>query len=293
MMKTVARTNEKYEQIFLQMTREYQLPAGAPRPRHFIEVMRRNKGGMIPWDKAANMPYRNPLVVALGDSVTAGHFEWTENGKKTMEAAAYMGTQPAGAVMPAFDPTTIDADQPAVEITDVRACYVERFRAKLIDLFEETSLTILNSGIAGDTLLGMRDRLKRDVLCHMPDLVTINGSLNWNVQDGDADVYGKILTDVVRRIRQDTDADIILMTPNATSPGLFNGGKPDESLPLRAEAIRKVAIEERTSLCDTYAIWQQYIQAGYPVEELLANGINHPTVTGHEAYAMMLMKLFE
>lgn len=32
---------------------------------------------------------------------------------------------------------------------------------------------------------------------------------------------------------------------------------------------------------------------GCPWEELLANGVNHPGIEGHEVYAITLMKLFE
>ena len=37
--------------------------------------------------------------------------------------------------------------------------------------------------------------------------------------------------------------------------------------------------------------WEKYEEAGYPAAELLANRGNHPSVTGHEGFAKVLMKL--
>lgn len=61
----------------------------------------------------------------------------------------------------------------------------------------------------------------------------------------------------------------------------------------RVVAIREVAEEEQVCLADVYAVWEAAREAGCPWKELLANGINHPGVEGHEVYAMVLMKLLE
>lgn len=45
---------------------------------------------------------------------------------------------------------------PALEITDSRECYLEKFRYKLIDQYEQTS-----AGIAGDNLVQMAARAER------------------------------------------------------------------------------------------------------------------------------------
>ncbi|MCD7746371.1 MAG: hypothetical protein LUI13_14010 [Lachnospiraceae bacterium] len=52
-------------------------------------------------------------------------------------------------------------------------------------------------------------------------------------------------------------------------------------------------MQEEVCLADTYAVWEAYEAAGYPVKALLANGMNHPSKTGHEMYARVLMKLME
>ena len=68
-------------------------------------------------------------------------------------------------------------------------------------------------------------------------------------------------------------------------------GNPKSSLDERVAVIRKLAAEKDVCLADTYKAWKTFEAAGYPVKELLANGMNHPSTVGHEAYARVLMKL--
>ena len=106
-------------------------------------------GGLTKYGQdRAGLERRNPLIVALGDSVTAGHFEM-------------LVRDPAD--LPAF----IKAGK-AVEAVDERESYPERFRERLSDRYLATSVSVINSGIAGDTILGMEARLTRDVISHNP-----------------------------------------------------------------------------------------------------------------------------
>ncbi len=100
-----------------------------------------------------------------------------------------------------------------------------------------------------------------------------------------------------------------LMEANQGSIGVLNGmGLDEEGLerknPVnpdvpepatieRVQAIRELADEEKVCLADVYAVWESARDAGCPWRELLANGVNHPGVEGHEVYALALMKLFE
>lgn len=80
-----------------------------------------------------------------------------------------------------------------------------------------------------------------------------------------------------------------MMTPNMDIPGPF--ANPHSSLEERVEVIRNMAEKKGVCLADTYAVWKSFEAAGYPVKALLANGMNHPSITGHEDYARVLMKL--
>ncbi|MCD8015317.1 MAG: GDSL-type esterase/lipase family protein [Lachnospiraceae bacterium] len=292
-MRTNYETPAEYAKKALEIT-EQTSAVGARRPEHFKEVMRKNRGALSifgPYGPAKDgMERKNPVIVALGDSVTAGHFEYAGD-PEVLFAKVDKGELEEGDV---------------IEITDARECYLERFRSHLIDKYEQTSVSTINSGIAGDTMYGMQKRLYRDVIRYQPDLVLINGSLNWGVECGDTETYRKLLLEVVNTIKNETKADIVLMTPNMDIPpcGLGAANTEDADIPSfgqniactlqdRVRVIRELAVQEEVCLADTYAVWEAYEAAGYPVKALLANGMNHPSKTGHEMYARVLMKLMQ
>lgn len=277
-MRTSFVTPEKYAREALRIARET-VAVGENRPAHFKKVMRENRGAInmfSPYGETEDgLERKNPVIVALGDSVTAGHFEFNGNPEELFAKVD------AGAL----------EEEDAVEITDARECYLEKFRSMLIDKYEQTSVSTINAGIAGDTMYGMQKRLYRDVIRYQPDLVIINGSLNWGEECGDTADYRKVITQVVKAIKTETKADIVLLTPNMELPGPF--ANPKSSLKERVEVIRELAKAEEVCLADAYKVWETYEDAGYPVKKLLANGMNHPSVTGHEMYAIVLMQLLE
>lgn len=283
-MRTTYRIREPYASVFLQCARDE--PCHSPvRPERFIRAMCENQGslGMMSGFGLAEdgLERRNPLIAAMGDSVTAGHFEMllpgTEEGRQRFLAQMQAG------------------EHPAIEVTDARESYVEKFRAMLFDRYERTSVSTVNCGIAGDNLIQMDKRLYRDVIQLQPHLVLINGSLNWDPDLGTTEFYHDLLQSMVQRLKAETTADIVLLTPNGMVPmSMIPGQEPQEdTLPERVEAIRTIARTEQVCLADTYAVWEAARAAGCPWEELLANRTNHPSVEGHEVYAITLMKLLE
>lgn len=287
-MKTTCEMPEKLKEEFVLFANQYPR-RNDRRPERFMNKMLTNKGAATFSPNGLDedgLKRKNPVIVALGDSVTAGHFEFVSTDPEYFAQAVKGGK--------------------AVEITDAREGYTEKFRLALIDKYEETSVSILNAGVAGDTITGMSARLTRDVIRYDPDLVLINGSLNW-MGLPTADFYSE-LKSVVRRIKSETNADIILLTPNTMSDknmsAMFSslmpkgGTRPTpppalSTLDERVEAIRTIADEEEVCIADTYSVWKAFGKTGTELESMFANGINHPTKAGHEVYAITLMKLFE
>lgn len=270
-MKTTFNVRQPYADLFMDCARR--APCRSPAfPERFIRKMEHNRGSVASISKRGydenGLELKNPVIVGLGDSVTAGHFEsldkltFTDDGKNR------------------YDP---------VEITDSRESYLEKFRMKLIDRYEETSVSVINCGIAGDNLRMMERRLARDVIRYQPDLVLINGSLNWWEDLGTARDYEGVLDRIVLRVRGETQADVVLLTPN----GIVSDPKSCAALRERVEAIRETAVRRHTCLADVYEVWERAAKYGCPWEELLANRKNHPAVLGHEVYAEVLMKLFK
>lgn len=297
-MKTTYRIKQPYCDLFLQCARE--TPCQSPaRPERFLRKMAMNQGilGVLSGFglDSQGLERKNPVIVALGDSVTAGHFERLpsqgdpaqvmEATTRRMELTERLGAQ---GVEEAFAKGELPA-LPPVEIADARESYLEKFRELLLDQFELTSVSTINAGIAGDHLLSMIARADRDVVRYQPDLVLINGVLNWGLNLGTTAQYKEHLRGLVRKLQQETEADIVLMTPNGDLP---NPPPPQgEDTPDRVEAVRQVAWEEGVCLADTYAVWERARELGCPWEELLCNGVNHPSAEGHLVYAITLMKL--
>ena len=297
-MKTTYRIKQPYCDLFLQCARE--TPCQSPaRPERFLRKMAMNQGilGVLSGFglDSQGLERKTPVIVALGDSVTAGHFERLpsqgdpaqvmEATTRRMELTERLGAQ---GVEEAFAKGELPA-LPPVEIADARESYLEKFRELLLDQFELTSVSTINAGIAGDHLLSMIARADRDVVRYQPDLVLINGVLNWGLNLGTTAQYKEYLRGLVRKLQQETDADIVLVTPNGDLP---NPPPPQgEGTPDRVEAVRQVAWEEGVCLADTYAVWERARELGCPWEELLCNGVNHPSAEGHLVYAITLMKL--
>ena len=286
-MKTTYRIPAPYAEQFLKLADDYASDSPA-RPLRFIEKMKRNRGAVAGFTQKGldenGLERKNPVIVALGDSVTAGHFETLL--PKDPEALRTHFAQ------------MLRGDDVLGEITDARESYIEKFRLALIDKYEQTSVSVLNAGIAGDVLSMMCKRADRDVVRYDPDLVLINGSLNWDDETmGDASAYKALLKGLVQKLKAETAADIILLTPNGDLPNdlLEPIGIPAKPVttPARCESIREIAREEQVCLADVRAVWDQAKNAGIPWEALLSNGVNHPSVEGHEVYAKSLMKLFE
>ena len=234
---------------------------GCPKhvPNTFISLLDNNRGIINPLKKKDELEPKNPLIVALGDSVTAGHFEAIVN------------------------------EQGMSFVQNLQQAYIEQFKQMLQEACGISTFNIVNSGIAGDNIRGMQMRLERDVIRYDPDLIIINGALNWNKKKGTTVDYKNCLEEVIQQIKEQSTAELILVTPN-----MAVSTEKDASLKERVDVIRLLAHEQKLILADVYAIWEEVCaqEPSLQLEALLANRENHPTPYGHYVYAKVLMHLF-
>jgi len=192
------------------------------------------------------------LYVALGDSVTAG---WLEHG-------------------------VLDAD----------AAYPALFRRRLAGLFPHATVSVLNMGLGGDNAEGISERIQRDCLRHEPHLVTL--CLGLNDSRGGAEgvtAFRERLVHIVERVQTETNADVILITPNVRADLPPN----DPALPEYIRAVRAVARERLVGLADVYAVYQGALRMGAAPADLLSNRVSHPTREGHQIFANALIEFFQ
>lgn len=192
------------------------------------------------------------LYVALGDSVTAG---WLEHG-----------------------------------ILDADAAYPARFRRRLAALFPRTQISVLNAGLGGEDVEGALARLDRDCLRHGPHLVTVCLGLNDSRKGREnLAAFQANLNELVRRVEDGSDADLLLITPNTRGDALQEDGTVAEYV----RAVRAVARERDVGLADVHAVYNGWIRAGAAPADLLSNRVSHPTREGHEIFASALIEFFQ
>ncbi len=276
MMTTKFKTDEQYIAKLRKIADDLDI-TGNRRPIKFKQKMLKNRGFVnvfSAFPSTDGLEPKNPLIVALGDSVTAGHFEFN--------------FPDADSFFKKIENEGVKADD-VLEMIDARKSYVDVFRSLLIDKYQQTSVSIINSGIAGDTVTGMLKRLQRDVIRYAPDLVLIHASLNWGEEHGDDNKYRRTLLEIVQKIKLNLDTEIVLITPNFS----LNETNPVSSLSNRVKAMREIAEQEETCIVDIYTIWENYSAEGNDILPLLANGLNHPSEQVHAFHAEMLMRLFD
>lgn len=227
-------------------------------PEHFLKIMSTHHG-LIDIRNADNEEWldpRNPLIVTLGDSVTAGYFE------------------------------TIDLHH-MYFAQDPQDGYGDKLLHLLHEEYPMTVPSLINSGIAGDNIHGMKKRLNRDVLSHDPDLVILNASLNWTVHRGTIQQYTKDYDEVVQCILENTEADIVLTTAYAKM-----ASKDDPNFFERSAFIRTEAAKYSLPLVDLEKIFTDNFTEE-EVSSVMSNGVNHPAAFVHTVMAEAIMQIMK
>lgn len=276
-MRTKIEMPENILKKWMELLAEYTFQSPVY-PVHFARCMKKNTGmvagNTIYAPEPDGMERRNPVIAVLGDSISAGHFEWAIEQN---EVEKFLKGE------------LKESEENHLEVVDLQAVYHEQFRMMLADHYGNTSVSVVNAGIAGDTLFGMKKRLYRDVLCYQPDLIILNGSMNWNDALGTTEDYRKLLETIIEDILRTSKGDLILLTPNFSSPI-----DPIDTVKLRerVECIRTAATQFHVCLGDVYGFWETFCEKYHPdISTMLANKINHPTPAGHTAYAKCLIQL--
>ena len=208
------------------------------------------------------------IIVAFGDSVTAGYFK-------------------------SGDEFHSEKDEGAV--------YHQILGVKLRYISKNNNMEVINAGVGGETAGQGLKRFDRDVAEKKPDLCIVC----WGLNDvnGTVEDYRKNLAETFERVKA-LDADIVFMTPNmlntrvspntaevhlnyaAKTAEIQLSGKMDKLM----NAAREVASEHNVPVCDCYKKWKAMYDMGVDTDALLANCINHPTREMHVFFAECLLE---
>lgn len=180
-------------------------------------------------EKADDVRARPVTYVAFGDSVTQGCMEYA----------------------------TIEHER----------VYHNLLKNRIVKRYPTTVLNVINSGVSGDTAVKSEPRWQRDLIAYHPDLVTIGFGVNdCHAGEAGLKIYLEKMDALVRTVKRDTEADLLLLTPNMMM------------LPY----------------VDIYALWEDWLLKGQAPHARPANGINHPDRALHAQLAELIeARIFE
>jgi lysophospholipase L1-like esterase len=221
-------------------------------------------------EKTQDNTARTIIIVTLGDSVTAGA---AAEGEYLHEAV-----------------------------------YHAQLQKQLEARYPQCLFSTINAGVSGENAANGLSRIERDVLPHQPDLVLIGFGLNdASAEREGLDNYATLLGALIQRTREETAADIILLTPNMMPryasekiperwrhvTEQFIHLQSDGVLAAYAQCAREVGERNKVAVADIYALWEELETRGVDTTAMLANGLNHPDATGHRHAAEVIFKIIE
>jgi len=166
--------------------------------------------------------------------------------------------------------------------------FYQLFAGELRKRFEGTELEVVNRAISGETSVDALKRLEADVIALRPDVVSIGYGMNdqctmsEQIRNGvPPGEFEKNIRQMVNRIQEATEADIILVTPCESNP-LWKHSSGD--LAIYADILKRIGKECKVAVADAHRLWNEELRAGKTHESLLLNNINHPNDYGHRIY---------
>lgn len=164
--------------------------------------------------------------------------------------------------------------------------YPNRLHRALCERFPHAVINVIVTGIGGENSESGAERFERDVLALRPDVVTIDYALNdraIGLKRAEA-AWRSMITNALAH-----DVKLILLTPTPDMTAKLDD--PNDPLNQHATQIRRLAAEYHVGLVDSLEAFRAKVNAGVPLEDLMAQS-NHPNGRGHELVAAELLKWF-
>lgn len=183
-------------------------------------------------------------------------------------------------------------------ITQAPEGYVGVLAALIGARYPERGIRIVNAGIGGHKAPDMLARLDRDVIAHNPNWVTINVGINdvWHGLETNGiggvplDVYETTLETMVTRLQQETQAQVVLITP--TVIGENPDAEANRILAGYVATMGRVAHRRHARVVPTHADFLMTLRAGQaanPAFRLTTDGV-HLNAIGNARMALTILE---
>ena len=174
-------------------------------------------------------------------------------------------------------------------VVDTFNAYPHLLHKGLKAAFPYAVVNVIVTAIGGEGSPKGADRFAADVLCHRPDVVTIDYGLNdrrAGLAWAETSWRSMIEASLARQ------ATVLLLTPTWDNTAMVDpAGEAWRDLARHAEQIRRLAAEYAVGLADSFAAFESYVAAGGDVTDLLSWS-NHPNRRGHELVVQEVMRWF-
>lgn len=164
----------------------------------------------------------------------------------------------------------------ATPMVDTFNAYPHLIHKGLKERFPFAVINVIVTAVGGETSEPGLKRFENEVLCYLPDILTIDYGLNdrtIGLERAEASLSSTIEQSLERNIK------ILLLTPTMDIGEAVCESVTD--LMLHAKLIRELARKYEVGLADSYARFQKYIKNEGELSDLLSWG-NHPNRKGHE-----------
>lgn len=177
----------------------------------------------------------------------------------------------------------------ATPLVDTFNAYPALLHQGLKHRFPYAVINVIVTAVGGEGSPKGADRFAADVLCHRPDILTIDYGLNdrrpglaWAESSWRAMIEASLAQGI----------KVLLLTPTADNSGMLDpAGESWQDLIRHTEQIRRLAGEYEVGLVDSFAAFRAYVAGGGEYSDLLAWS-NHPNRNGHELVARHLLRWF-
>ena len=170
---------------------------------------------------------------------------------------------------------------------DTFHAYPHLMHRTLAQRFPYAVINVIVTAIGGENSVQGAARFQEDVLCHQPDLVTIDYGLN------DRGVTLKQAEEAWRQMignALDRGIPVILLTPSWDQTW-FTRSEEWRMLEQHTQQIRRLAEEYQVALADSFAAYEKEVNEHGDLLNLLSHW-NHPSPPGHELIARELTAWF-
>ena len=177
----------------------------------------------------------------------------------------------------------------ATPFVDPFNAYPHLLHRMVKERFPYAVVNVIVTAIGGENAVSGAARFDRDVLCHQPDLVVIDYSLNDRGEEGSLEAARAAWEEMIRKA-QAYGAKVILCTPT-WDYSYFHQNDHWSQLVQHADQVRALAEEYSTGLADSFAAFERHVHTPLELPNYMSHG-NHPTRAGHELVALEIGKYF-